>query len=82
MKKRGFTLIELIVAMVMAVLLLGALVPLMTLSQKSNYDGQRQTRVNQAGEAIYEYVAGSSTSAAYKGYIAQAFFHHPFEIVV
>lgn len=63
MKKRGFTLIELIVAMVMAVLLLGALVPLMTLSQKSNYDGQRQTRVNQAGEAIYEYVAGQMRAA-------------------
>lgn len=63
MKKRGFTLIELIVAMVMAVLLLGALVPLMTLSQKENYDGQRQTRANQAGEAIYEYVAGQVRAA-------------------
>lgn len=60
MKKRkaGFTIVELIVAIVMACILLAALTPLLTLAQNGSYKAQRSTRVSQAGDAIYEYVAG------------------------
>lgn len=61
--KKGFTLIELIVAMVLATMLLGALIPLLVTAQKSTYDAQKKTRAAQAGEAIYTYIAGQLRSA-------------------
>lgn len=62
-KRKGFTLIELIVAMVLAAMLLGALIPLLVTAQKSTYDAQKKTRAAQAGEAIYTYVADQLRSA-------------------
>ncbi len=55
--KRGFTLIELVVAIVMACVLLAALTPLLTLAQNGTYTAQRSTRAAQAGDAIYEYIS-------------------------
>lgn len=56
-RKAGFTLIELVVAIVMACILLASLTPLLTLAQNGTYTAQRSTRAAQAGDAIYEYIS-------------------------
>lgn len=55
-RKAGFTLIELVVAIVMACILLASLTPLLTLAQNGTYTAQRSTRAAQAGDAISEYI--------------------------
>ncbi|WP_418665809.1 type II secretion system protein [Allofournierella sp.] len=75
-RKAGFTLIELVVAIVMACILLATLTPLLTLAQNGTYTAQRSTRASQAGDAIYEYIA-SLLKNAERVYIGDAGAYQP-----
>lgn len=64
MKRRsGFTLIELVVAMVLGGMLSAVLVPILPIAQKQNYQAQNTAAASQAGESIYSYVVDLLNSA-------------------
>lgn len=75
-RKQGFTIVELVVAIVMACILLAALTPLLPLAQRGTYEVQRSTRVTQAGDAIYEYITGLLKNAE-QVYIGDAGTYRP-----
>lgn len=75
-RKKGFTLIELVVTMVIGCILMVSLTSILTLAQNGTYQTQRGTRATQAGEAIYEYIA-NQLKYAERVYIGDDGSHKP-----
>lgn len=61
--KKGFTLIEVVVVIVLSSVLLAGLVPLLPVAQKQMYRTQNVTTASQAGESIYKYIVDTLNTA-------------------
>lgn len=61
--KKGFTLIEVVVVIVLSSVLLAGLVPLLPVAQKQMYHTQNVTTASQAGESIYKYIVDTLDTA-------------------
>lgn len=74
--KKGFTLSELIVALVLGVVLLASLIPFLTMAQKGAFFTQETTRLNQVGDSIYQYI-GNLLKDAEEVYLGDNDSHKP-----
>ncbi len=61
--KKGFTLIEVVVVIVLSSVLLAGLVPLLPVAQKQMYRTQNTTSASQVGESIYKYIVDTLDTA-------------------